>query len=208
MKSLVLVHGAGSGPWVFDGWPEAFPGSRVVAVDLQEGLDVARASLGQYAEAVVRGAAGLPRPLAVVGWSLGGLVALIAAPRVRPDALVLLEASPPREVQGERAGGPREGTFVPEPSPSGLARRPESLWAMGERDRGAPAQPPPPETRTLVVCGDALLHDRGPALAAYLGAEFLAAGPASHEDMVRSPQLRALVADWLERATLSADPGG
>src|SRR5262249_27206778 len=43
LRSLVLVHGAGSGPWVFDGWPSHFPGIQTVAVDLQDGLAVEHA---------------------------------------------------------------------------------------------------------------------------------------------------------------------
>jgi len=33
--SLLLVHGAGSGPWVYGQWPDSVPGLRVLAVDLQ-----------------------------------------------------------------------------------------------------------------------------------------------------------------------------
>src|SRR5437762_13618365 len=93
LKSLVLAHGSGSGPWVFDGWAEAFPGVTVAAPDLQEGLDVAHASMADFAAAIVAAAEGLPRPLALCGWSLGGLAAMMAAERVRPERLGLLEPS-------------------------------------------------------------------------------------------------------------------
>ena len=36
-ERLILVHGATSGPWVFDHWPAAFPGYDVRAPDLQAG---------------------------------------------------------------------------------------------------------------------------------------------------------------------------
>ena len=54
--SLVLVHGAGSGPWVYDGWSASFGEVDLIAVDLQAGLDVARASHDDYAGAVVAAA--------------------------------------------------------------------------------------------------------------------------------------------------------
>ena len=50
----MLVHGAGSGPEVFEGWAESFPGVTVAVVDLQEGLDVAHASHVDYAAPVAR----------------------------------------------------------------------------------------------------------------------------------------------------------
>jgi hypothetical protein len=37
--SLLLVHGAGSGPWIFDAWPASFSNLDVRAVDLHEQLD-------------------------------------------------------------------------------------------------------------------------------------------------------------------------
>lgn len=201
MRSLLLVHGSGSGPWAFDGWERDFPGAEVVAVDLQEGLDVAHATIEDYAAAVVRAARELPRPLALVGWSLGGLVTMVAAGDIRPEALVLLEASPPLEVQGLRDVEPRPGTFDPVEAggrpPPGVRYRRESSLAMGQRDRGVSVEALPDETRTLVVYGADLQHDRGPTLAAYLGAEELDAGRATHWDMVRDEGLRRRVADWL-----------
>jgi hypothetical protein len=38
--SLLLVHGAGSGPRIYDGWADEFPSMRVAAVDLHGSLDV------------------------------------------------------------------------------------------------------------------------------------------------------------------------
>ncbi len=200
MKSLLLVHGSGSGPWAFDGWAESFPGIEVATVDLQAGLDLAHATIADYAAAVERAAAPLLRPLAICAWSLGGLVAMVAAERVRPEALVLLETSPPLEVQGLRAVDPQPGTFEAGwASPPGLRRRPESLLAMGQRDRGVSVPALPVGTRTLIVFGDAFRHDRGPALAERYGAEQLAAGAATHWDMVLDVSLRQRVADWLDR---------
>ena len=91
VASVLLVHGAASGPWVFDGWSPCFTGAQTEAVDLHEGLDVARASMHDYADRVAWAAETLPRPLAVCGWSMGGLVAMMAAPRIDPACLILLE---------------------------------------------------------------------------------------------------------------------
>ncbi len=73
-SSLLLVHGAGSGPWVYAGWADSFPDLFVSAVDLQAGLDVAVASHDDYACNVVAAAAELPKPVSLCGWSMGGLV--------------------------------------------------------------------------------------------------------------------------------------
>lgn len=202
MRSLLLVHGAGSGPWAFEGWERDFPGVEVVAVDLQEDLDVANATVDAYAAAVVRAAATLTRPLALVGWSLGGLVALVAAARVEPDVLVLLEASPPLEVQGLRDDVvPAPGTFDPleqgAKPPPGMHTRRESSLAMGQRDRGVSVPPLPPKTCTLVVYGDGLKHDRGSVLAAHLDADELDAGDATHWDLVRDIVVRRRIRAWL-----------
>ena len=51
--SLLLVHGAGSGPWVFVDWHSSFPNLKLTAVDLQEGLAVEHASHADYATRVV-----------------------------------------------------------------------------------------------------------------------------------------------------------
>jgi pimeloyl-ACP methyl ester carboxylesterase len=201
VKSLLLVHGAGSGPWAFAGWEDTFLDARVVAVDLQAGLDVARASIDDYAAAVLHAAEELPRPLALVGWSLGGLVAMVAARRIEPAALVLLDASPPLEVQGLRDVEPQVGTFDPVEHgarpPAGMRHRRESSFAMGQRDRGVSVQPLPAATRVLVAYGAALKHDRGPVLAAHLAADELDAGDATHWDLVRSEDVRRRVAEWL-----------
>ena len=189
-RSLLLVHGAGSGPWVFDGWPASFPaGLRLETVDLHEGLDPAHATMAQYADAVARAAERLDRPLVVVAWSMGGLAAMMVADRA--DGLVLLEASAPAEVQGvHRDVRPAPGVFDPEAEygafPSGVRARPESALARAERKRGisVPELRPP----TLVVYGDEYAEERGRRLVARYGAHELALPGKSHWDLVRDPE--------------------
>ena len=100
---------------MFEGWAESFPGLEVVAVDLLDGLDVAHASHEDYAKAVVDVALPLPAPVALCGWSMGGLAVLQAAERFEAHSVVLLESSPPAEAQGvDESVEPRAGAFDPE----------------------------------------------------------------------------------------------
>ena len=51
----------------------------VEAVDLHADLDVSRAGMKEYAQAVIASASRLRQPVSLCGWSMGGLVALQAA---------------------------------------------------------------------------------------------------------------------------------
>lgn len=136
----MLVHGAGSGPYVFAGWESSFPGVDVLAVDLHEGLDVARATHDDYAARVENAARALDEPVALCGWSMGGLVVLQAAERVQPHVVVLLEASPPAEVQGATDVEIFDGTFDPALTLRDRERRGESLRRLrssGEKTLGS-----------------------------------------------------------------------
>lgn len=168
LASVLLVHGAASGPWVFDRWLDRFADARTEAVDLQAGLDVAHASMGDYAGRLALAAEALPRPIAVCAWSMGGLVAMMAAPRIEPACLVLLEASPSAEIQGthsevELAHGTFDGEATYGAFPVGVRSRPESVLARAERKRGisVPRLPGP----TLVVSGREFPRERGRLLA-------------------------------------------
>jgi pimeloyl-ACP methyl ester carboxylesterase len=204
LAALLLAHGAGSGPWVFDGWAEDFPELEVEAVDLHTGLNVAEAAMSNYAAVVARAAEWLPRPLAICGWSSGGLAAMMAARQAEADLLVLLETSPPGEVQGFDGSVPLEpGTFDPEATygafPPGMRARPESLLARAERKRGVsvPSLPCP----ALVVYGDEFPEDRGRELAAYYGAEELPLPGLDHWGLVRDERARDEIAGYLSRST-------
>ena len=50
--TLVLVHGAGSGPAIFDTWRSELQDLTVVTPDLHQGLDIAHTSMGDYADRV------------------------------------------------------------------------------------------------------------------------------------------------------------
>jgi pimeloyl-ACP methyl ester carboxylesterase len=198
-RSVLLVHGAGSGPWVFDGWRGAFGDVETVALDLHAGLQIAEASMQNYEAAVAATAGLLERPLVIVGWSMGGLAAMMAARRVEPEALVLLEPSPPAEIQGyDDHVEPAPGTFDPEevygPFPPGVAKRPESALARAERKRGVPVRRLP--NRTIVVYGREFPDERGRLLAAHYGVDAKATG-ADHWELVLGPEARTAAAGFL-----------
>lgn len=198
--SLLLVHGSGSGPWIFEGWASTFPEVTVVPLDLHAGLDVSRASHADYAEAVARAAAQLAPPVALCGWSMGGLAVLQAAERVRPHAVVVIEPSAPAEVLGLHPEiEVRDGTFDPEavygPHPAGMRARPESVRARAERKRGisVPSLPRP----SLVVFGDSYRDERGTLVAGLYGSDALDFPGLDHWGLVLDARPREAIAEWL-----------
>lgn len=92
----VLVHGAGGGGWEWNVWRGVFAarGLRADAPDLQpaaEGLEAT--GFDDYAAQVRVALEAMPRPRALVGASLGGLLAMACADAA--DALVLVNPLPP-----------------------------------------------------------------------------------------------------------------
>jgi len=156
--------------------------------------------MADYADAILRAARGRPRPLALCGWSLGGLAAMMAAARVDPDGLVLLEPSAPAEAAGTDPTVPLSpGLLDPVETygafPPGLRARPDSRLARAERKRGVSV--PSLDCPTLVVHGDELPPERGAALAAHYGTDAIHVPGATHWDLVLDPEIRRRVAEWL-----------
>lgn len=120
--NYLLVHGAGETPAVWKGWEG-------VAIDLQAGLEVAEASMLNYEAVVTCDAALIPRPLCLIGRGMGALAVQMAARRIAPDALALIDPWPP---VGEPAGA-----------------RPESELALAECRQGIAVAPV--DLPTLVV---------------------------------------------------------
>ena len=188
---------------MFEAWADAFEGVVVEAVDLHENLDVAHATHAAYAERVLAAARRLPRPVALCGWSMGGLAVLQAAADAKPHSVVLLETSPPAEAQQNDASAElRRGPFDPEEVygafPPGMRARPESLLARAERKRGisVPQLPCP----SLVVVGDEFREERGAPVAELYGSELIDFPGLGHWDLVRSPEVRSAVAEFLRVA--------
>jgi pimeloyl-ACP methyl ester carboxylesterase len=100
---IVLVHGAFCGGWIFDRFRTPFEaaGHTVHAPDLRgHGADeapgvVVGVSMADYAADIARLCEGLSQPPILIGHSMGGLVAQMAASRTPVSALVVMASSPP-----------------------------------------------------------------------------------------------------------------
>jgi pimeloyl-ACP methyl ester carboxylesterase len=103
MTTIVMVHGAFCGGWAFDCFRTPFEaaGFEVIAPNLRgHGPDeraeaVIGVSMADYAADIADLCAGLPQPPVLLGHSMGGLVAQLAARRAKVEALVLLAPSAP-----------------------------------------------------------------------------------------------------------------
>ena len=111
--SLLLVHGAANGAWVWDAWRAALKllGWQVNVLDLRGHgrslpADMTGVSMEDYVSDIesVAGqiAAHYGRYPVIGGWSMGGLLAMMhAAGHPETPALLLFAPSPPLEVQGK-----------------------------------------------------------------------------------------------------------
>lgn len=199
--SLLLIHGAGSGPGIFEGWYRWFPEMIVDAVDVQANLDIERAGMAEYTGAVVAAARRLPGPVSLCGWSMGGLVALLASQRMQLHSLVLIEPSAPAEIQGVHPEVEIvPGSFDPEAVygcfPEGQPVRAESSFARAERKRGIsiPSVPCP----TLVVSGHEFSEERGRAIASLYGSEELYFPDLDHWGLITDACVPEVIARYLD----------
>ena len=150
---IVLVHGAANSAAVWTFWREALAtgGWSVHPMNLRghgDGppADLAVTAMADYVADVVAFARALGPPLVLIGWSMGGLVAMMAAASISASACVALAPSAPARTV-DRRRPLRRGMFGPEEY--GIVSRDPSLQ---------PAMP------------DLDLEERGVALAA-LGPE-------------------------------------
>ena len=99
VRSALLVHGGGGGGWEWNVWRGVLEAARmqVHAPDLQASpRGLADTGFDDYAAQVCDALARLPRPRALVGASLGGLLAMACADGADgADALVLVNPLPP-----------------------------------------------------------------------------------------------------------------
>jgi len=103
---VIMVHGAFCAGWVFDAFRAPFEaaGHEVLTPDLRghgaSSGPVAGVSMLDYAGDIAELAQAQPQPPLLVGHSMGGLVAMLAATRAPVSGLVLLAPSAPWGVAG------------------------------------------------------------------------------------------------------------
>lgn len=117
---VILVHGAGNSAGVWRFWQQelADHGWESEAIDLRghgasAPLDLSSTSMGDYADDVRRAVARCAEPPVLIGWSMGGLLALMVAATGDVAACVALAPSAPaREV--DETLPLRHGEFGPD----------------------------------------------------------------------------------------------
>lgn len=103
---VIMLHGAFCGGWAFDAFRGPFEraGYVVLTPDLHghgaDGRGLVGVSMGDYARETAALIAAQPEPPVVIGHSMGGLVAAMAAGQAPTAALIQLAASPPWGVNG------------------------------------------------------------------------------------------------------------
>ena len=113
--TIILVHGAFCGGWAFDAFraPLEAAGYAVIAPELrghgagEPSSAVVNVSMSDYAKDIAALIKAQPTPPVVIGHSLGGLVAAMAAAKAEVAGLILLAPSPPWGIAGgtmEEAG--------------------------------------------------------------------------------------------------------
>lgn len=232
---VVLVHGAANSSGVWRFWLERLTarGYSCLAPDLRGHgraacADLSRAVMADYVEDVSRAARDLPTPPVVIGWSMGGLVALMYGAAYPTAGVIALGPSMPGQLLESPSREPlTPGVFGPEvygitdraslaqptmpdldPEETRIALAsvgPESSMARQDRKRGILVDPGAMSGPALVVAGerDAIMPPSTcRRLADFLGGRFLEFAGASHWGLVLSR--RALEAhlsevfQWLE----------
>ncbi|MBI1684727.1 alpha/beta hydrolase [Caulobacter hibisci] len=102
---VIMVHGAFCGGWTFDTFRAPFEaaGHTVLTPDLPghaPGGSTVGLSMSDYAREIARLIRTCETPPILIGHSMGGLVAQLAASRASVDRLILLAPSPPWGVHG------------------------------------------------------------------------------------------------------------
>lgn len=229
--AVVCVHGAGGGGWEWGIWARvlAVRGFAVVAPDLMPSRNgIEKTSFLDYRSQVMDWCAGAGTNIVLVGASLGGLLALAAAPFAKPRALVLVNPMPPAGVLA-RPLHDRHPPVVPWASRRSLAStqralpdaddaarlyalrrwRDESGAVLNEARDGIAVEPP--RCPVLLLAGEADT-DVPAAVARALGVRFAAdvrtlAG-ASHVGPLlgrRAAAAAAEAAEWIAARTDAGD---
>ena len=139
---VILVHGAANSAQVWTFWQREFAahGWPSYAIDLRghgrsDPVDLSHTSMHDYAADVRSLALQLQRTPIVMGWSMGGLVAMMVAAEGAARACVALAPSAPAQ-RIDRAVVLRTGEFGPEEYGI-MSRDPENQRAMPDLDQEA-----------------------------------------------------------------------
>ena len=137
---LILVHGAANSALVWTFWQDelAHRGWSSHALDLRghgrsEAVDLIATQMADYADDVVALARELKRSPVLLGWSMGGLVAMMAAASCDAQACIGLAPSAPAQVR-DTSVALRAGVFGAEEYGI-LARDPDDQPTMPDLDR-------------------------------------------------------------------------
>jgi pimeloyl-ACP methyl ester carboxylesterase len=221
VASALLLHGAGAGGWEWNAWRSALEarGIACAAPDLQPvAAGLAATRFADYREQALAALSALSRPRAVVGASLGGLLALAVASEA--DALVLVNAvlpSPwhrglPARDWPDRVRWGTEARLASTRAALPDADAASALYAFRRwrdesgavlREAHAGIALPLPTLRTLCVMSEGdgdVPPDVSETLAAALGAECIWLPGASHAGPLLgrdATRLAARVAEWL-----------
>ena len=154
LPPVLLVHGAANSASVWKYWQESLArlGWSSHAVDLRgHGCSpgsVGGASMTDYADDVAEAASRLPESPVVMGWSMGGLAALMFATRGLARACVALAPSTPAN-EPDSGVEIRTGTFGP-----------EEYGITGDDPADQPSMPDLDTEERLVALGSGSLESR------------------------------------------------
>lgn len=140
LPPMVLVHGAANSAAVWTYWQQelASRGWPTYAVDLRghgasSPVDLSKTSMEDYADDVDSVVRQLRAQPVLLGWSMGGLVAMMVAARGGCSACVCLAPSTPAR-QVDQSAPLREGVFGPEEYGLGSCSQAEMDAVMPELD--------------------------------------------------------------------------
>lgn len=218
----VMIHGAGGGGWEYRFWRPVFEraGYRVVAPDLmpsKKGL--AATTFDDYVAQIVRVSGS--RPAVMIGASMGSVLVLKAAEKVRPRTLVLVCGATPAGVGPSTVrakpypsiirwkNGPYSDTVASMPDSDEATRRyahprwrDESGSVLNTMAKGVRvARPRVPALVVIPEADDTVAPDRQRALAAWAKADTHAYAGMSHVGPLlsrRATEVAKAVASWIK----------
>lgn len=166
-----MVHGAGGGGWEYDFWRPVFEraGYRVESPDLAPGpMGLGKTTIADYTKQVES----IGKPDVLIGASMGGVLVLKAAAKLRPRYLVLVCSGLPAGISPTKTGppypevvrwkdGPYEDTVASMPDSDEATRRwawtrwrDESGAVLNEMQAGVPVTRPKARTLSVIPLAD------------------------------------------------------